>query len=49
MTNDDVTMNNERRVAGRTELWIAAAGLFLTIIGAQPILQESAPFYGADS
>ena len=30
----DVTMDNERRVAGRAELWIAAAGLFLTIIGA---------------
>ncbi len=29
-----MTMNNERRVAGRAELWIAAAGLFLTIIGA---------------
>ena len=27
-------MDNERRVAGRAEFWIAAAGLFLTIIGA---------------
>ena len=33
-TDDDVTMSNERKVAGRAELWLAAAGLFLTIIGA---------------
>ena len=29
----DVTMD-QRRVAGRAELWIAVAGLFMTIIGA---------------